>query len=306
MRVLFVCSGNSDFGISPILRNQSDSLIRKGIDIEYFLIKEKGIPGYLKYIRILKKYLSENEFDVVHAHYIFSAFVASLAGAKPLVVSLMGSDINLSKHLRTLARIFHTYSWKKLIVKSQEMKELLKIKEAIVVPNGVNFNRFRSIAKEEALTFTGWDRNKTNILFAANPVKGVKNYALAKQAINMIDNDSIEIKALENIDNSDIPYYMNSADVVLLTSLWEGSPNVVKEAMACGRPIVSTDVGDVKELLKDTSGCYVVDHDPENVSRAIASALEFKGITNGRQEIADLREENIADRLISIYNSVKI
>jgi hypothetical protein len=93
MKVLFVSSGNSEFGISPIVKNQGESLKQNGIDLDYFTIKGKGIKGYLKNIPILKKYLKYHNYDIIHAHYSLLAIVATLSGAKPLVVSLMGSDI---------------------------------------------------------------------------------------------------------------------------------------------------------------------------------------------------------------------
>jgi hypothetical protein len=93
MKVLFVSSGNSEFGISPIIKNQGESLKQNGIDLDYFTIKGKGIKGYLKNIPILKKYLKYHNYDIIHAHYSLLAIVATLSGAKPLVVSLMGSDI---------------------------------------------------------------------------------------------------------------------------------------------------------------------------------------------------------------------
>ncbi len=93
MKVLFVSSGNSEIGISPIIKNQGESLKQNGIDLYYFTIKGKGINGYLKNIPILKKYLKYHNYDIIHAHYSLLAIVATLSGAKPLVVSLMGSDI---------------------------------------------------------------------------------------------------------------------------------------------------------------------------------------------------------------------
>ena len=93
MKILFVSSGNSQNGISPIIKNQGESIVKAGIELEYFLIKGKGIKGYFKSIFTLRKHLKNNTYDIVHVHYSLSAIVASLAGAKPLIVSLMGSDV---------------------------------------------------------------------------------------------------------------------------------------------------------------------------------------------------------------------
>jgi teichuronic acid biosynthesis glycosyltransferase TuaC len=92
--------------------------------------------------------------------------------------------------------------------------------------------------------------------------------------------------------------------VVLLTSLWEGSPNVIKEAMACNTPIVSTDVGDVKEIIGKTEGCFITSFDPEDVSDKIKKALEFGKRTTGREDIKHLESGVVAKRIIAIYKNV--
>ena len=93
MKVLFVSSGNAKDGISPIVRNQRQSLINQGIHVDFFTIKGKGFWSYFRHIFILRKYLKTNKFDIIHSHYSYSSYVAALAGARPLVVSLMGSDV---------------------------------------------------------------------------------------------------------------------------------------------------------------------------------------------------------------------
>ena len=100
MRVLFVSSGNSVKGISPIIKNQGDSLVDMGVDLTYFTIKGKGFKGYSNSVFKLKKVLNKNEYDIIHAHYSLSAIVASFAGAKPLVVSLMGSDVKHNNYYK--------------------------------------------------------------------------------------------------------------------------------------------------------------------------------------------------------------
>ena len=306
MRVLFVSSGTSRYGISPIVKNQGESLKRIGIDVDYFTIKQKGIKGYLKAAKELKRVLIKERYDVIHAHYWLSGIVATLAGAKPIVVSLMGDDVKASLIFRFIIRVFYKISWSKIIVKSKDMYETLNIKDAYIVSNGVNFDRFKPIDKEIALSYTKWNPNKRHILFTSDPDRRVKNFKLAKEAFEYLNDSSLELHYMRHIDNSLVPYYYNSADVVILTSLWEGSPNAIKEAMACNIPIVSVDVGDVRDIISNTKGCFIASNRVDDFANKIKLALTFNKRTTGREDIKDLREDEVAKKIVSIYeDSIK-
>ena len=301
MKVLFVSSGNSKLGISPIIKNQGDSLHKAGIDISYYLIKGKGFLGYLKNIKPLRKFIKQNKVDIVHAHYSDSAFVASLAGAKPLIVSLMGDDIQGSYLSKIFIKIFYKISWKKIIVKSARMYNHLGLTNASVIPNGVNVEMFSSIDKISCQKQLGWDYNKKHILFAANSSRPEKNYTLAKKAFSILNKKNIELHSLINVSPKQMPLWMNSADVVLLVSLREGSPNVIKEAMACNIPIVSTDVGDVKEVIGNTKGCYLTSFDPKDIADKINIVLDRGKRTRGKENLKHLESSVIAKKIINIY-----
>ena len=309
MKVLFVSSGNSINGISPIIKNQGESLIRQGVDLTYFIIKGKGIKGYLKNIKPLRELNKGNNFDLIHAHYSMSAFVASLAGAKPLVVSLMGSDVKSERYFKSIIKMFNKLFWSKIIVKSEDMKQSLGINSVEIIPNGVDFDKFKLKNQQECKNQLGWDLSKKQILFVANPSRYEKNFNLANAAFDILSDTNIELKVLKDVPNELMPVYHNAADIVLLTSLWEGSPNVIKEAMACNVPIVSTDVGDVKAVIGNTEGCYITSFDPKDVAKKIKMALEFakiKGRTKGRERLNELGldSESVAKRIIGVYEKV--
>ncbi len=304
MRVLFISSGNSKDGISPIVKNQGESLRRAGISIDYFTIKGKGIKGYLKAIPTLRAYLKENRYDIIHAHYWLSAIVASLAGANRMVVSLMGDDVKAKRWFRWIIYIFHHISWSRTIVKSRDMYLSLGIKDVYIVPNGVDLDRFRPIPKDIALKEVGWSETKRHILFTSNPDRVEKNFTLAKRAFEYIDSENLSLHYLKDIPNERVPYYYNASDVVILTSLWEGSPNAIKEAMACNVPIVSTPVGDVEEVISNTKGCYISTYDYREFASDIKKALEFGKKTDGREAIKHLKSEIIAKKIIDIYKGI--
>jgi glycosyltransferase involved in cell wall biosynthesis len=109
-----------------------------------------------------------------------------------------------------------------------------------------------------------------------------------------------------------VPRYLNEADVLAFSSFMEGSPNVIKEAMACNCPIVSTDVGDVRWVLGDTKGCYIASFDPADFAKKMELAIHFSqvvGRTKGRQRIVALGLDmnTVAKRIMAVYKkSTKI
>ncbi len=304
MKVLFVSSGNSKEGLSPIIKNQADSLTSQGVKLNLFTINEKGFLGYVKTIPKLRKYLKKNQYDLIHAHYSLSAYVASLAGSNPLVVSLMGSDVREVWYNRAVIKFFSLFFWSKTIVKSRDMQNTLGLKNAIVVPNGVDLKKFRPIDRIRAIEDTGWDKSKRHILFAANPNRPEKNFKIAKKAFDLLNREDTELHFLNDVSNDKMINHYNASDVVLLTSLWEGSPNVIKEAMACNVPIVSTNVGDIGEMIGKTKGCYLAKNDPEDILLKIEKSLAFNEKTDGRKSIEYLESNIIAERIFKIYNSI--
>jgi teichuronic acid biosynthesis glycosyltransferase TuaC len=136
-----------------------------------------------------------------------------------------------------------------------------------------------------------------------------KNYILAERAVKYIDDNRIKLITVSGIPNSELPFYYNAADVLILTSLWEGSPNVIKEAMACNCPIVSTDVGDVRSILGETEGTYLTSFDYRDVAEKLSAAIKFtetSGRTKGRERIMEkgLDSGSVSEKLINIYISV--
>lgn len=304
MNVLFVSRQKRNGEISPIVKKQGESL--EGlVNVHYFLIKGKGMMAYVKNIPKIRSFARKHDVDIIHAHYSFSGFSAVLAFSKPVVCSLMGSDIQVKGIIRFFIKLFSSLFWRSTIIKSQRMKKRIAISKAVVIPNGVDMESFQPLERKQSFKKTVLDPALKNVLYLADPSRYEKNVALAKEAVDILGTEqNVTLHTIHGIRHCDIPFYLNAADVLLLTSLWEGSPNAIKEAMACNCPIVSTDVGDVKDVIGDTAGCYITSYDPEDVAAKLKLALEFGKRTNGREKIKHLDEKLIAQKLVQVYKSV--
>ena len=188
-------------------------------------------------------------------------------------------------------------------MKSEDMKESLGIVEAVIVPNGVNVDRFCVIDKKECQRKLGWCSEKKHVLFPSDPARYEKNFDLLRKSVALIDDLDIEVHCLKDIPNEQTPLWYNASDVVAMSSLWEGSPNAIKEAMACCRPIVTTNVGDVELNLKGVEGCHVVGSSAEHYATSLRKALSFGGNTKGRERINQLglSSQQIANKLLDLY-----
>ncbi|MDT8374977.1 MAG: glycosyltransferase [Bacteroidales bacterium] len=304
MKVLFVSSGrNKQPGV--IVFSQGESLKREGIAVDY-LLAGPGPAGYLSAVVRIRRAWKRGDYDLVHAHYSLSAFAASLAGRFPLVVSLMGSDLHMSGVMRTIIRSLYRHRWGATIVKSLQMKELMKLSEAEVVPNGVDTELFRPLSKTEAREFPGYPVAGKLVLFGSSPDRREKNAVLAREAVALLHDPDVELRYLSGVPHEHVPYWLNAVDVLLLTSTREGSPNVVKEAMACNCPVVSTEVGDVRWLFGETGGYFITSNDAGDVAAKLRAALDLSGRTEGRERIMKLELDSgsVAARIKSIYERV--
>lgn len=310
MKVLFVMSGNHFKAGSPIIKNQGASLADLGVQIDYYAIIGKGFSGYFKNLSSLYRKIKKNNYDLIHAHYSFSGIMTSIVTKKPLVTSLMGSDIEGSLPLRLLIKWFSHRFWRRTLVKSDRMKKENGLKDAIVVPNGVNIEKFVPMNQVDAREKVNFRHDKKYIIFVVgSTARKEKNYELVKAVHRELIrqySDLVELVVVTKTDNDLIPYYMNAADVLLLTSLREGSPNVIKEAMACNLPIVSTDVGDVKKVIDNTNNCFILSYNPLEIAAQIRFIFETKKRSNGRDNLIKqgLDHVSAAKKIISLYEEI--
>ena len=318
MKVLFLASGNNNKGLVDNLINaQGLSLIKMGVDLEFFAVNGRGISGYWSSAMQLRKYLKKNKIDIIHSHFGWCSLVALIARRKEkIVASFMGDDLLgsykngfytfKSKQTVKINKIFAKYFYDFNIVKSKNLQNVLSnLKNVSVIPNGVNYEIFFPMDKINARNQLGLGIEKKIVLFAANPERPEKNFPLCKEVIEKMGRKDIELLVVYGVSQQTLNLYYNSADVIFLTSVHEGSPNVIKEALVSNRPIVATNVGDVKDHLINIDGCYVTNYDVNEIIFSIEKALT-KGSINARGKLDYLKSENVAIKIINIYKLLLI
>jgi glycosyltransferase involved in cell wall biosynthesis len=272
--------------------------------VDYFPIVGKGISGYLKAIPQLRRKIQEFQPDVIHAHYGLCCLLANLATRSvPVVSTFHGSDINLTK-VRPLSKIAMRLSAWNIFVSRRTMHIVHADRRTntSLIPCGIDLSDDQLQSRTEARKALGWNASDKKILFAGAFDNAVKDPGLAKASVALLN--GVELVELKGYNRQQVNALMCACDCLLMTSRTEGSPQVIKEAMACGCPIVSVDVGDVAERIDGVEESYVVkSRGPKDIAVALEKALLFEGKTDGREHVisAGLTNDQIAAKLIDIY-----
>jgi glycosyltransferase involved in cell wall biosynthesis len=300
------------------VRTQVESLRQAGVDIELFLLNGRSRKwNYPKAAFQLRRRLASGSIDLIHAHIAYVGMVARTQWEVPLVVTYWGSDLlglingQGKKALlsplvvgagRMLARWVDA-----AIVQSAEMARLLNNKSNVfIIPCEIDFELFRLTDRDQAKAELGLHPDKKYLLFAADPQIAVKRFPLAKAVSDELkkQDQSIELLVVCKEPQGRLALFMNACDALVFPSYQEGSPNIVKQAMACNLPIVATDVGDVREVIGNADGCYVCKAEVEDFVRRLSEILTFRRRTQGRTQIQHLAGPAIAQRNIGVYEQV--
>ena len=293
--------------LKPFFREQTDILQQKGIELTTIEVPKRNttadsrsIYDYVTYYpTILKRSL--DDFDLVHVNYGILSPFGLIQPRRPLVLTLWGSDVKgqVGRINRQCVKFYD-----EVIVMSEEMEDRLG-QEAHVIPHGIDLNKFKQMDRIRARKTVGWSNEKKHVLFPYDPSRDVKNIDLARSIVDKVQENSsieVELKTVYGVDHGSVPMYMNAADALLLTSHTEGSPNAVKEAMACNLPVVSTNVGDVQQLLEDVNQSRVCTS-KNDLANALHQILRQDHRSNGRQHIQHLNLDEMGDQIISVYEA---
>jgi len=301
MRILIAANQNKGY-FSPFVIEQAEAIKRLGVDMDFFGLHGKGVWGYLKNRKALIQKIQEFRPDIIHAHYGLIGLLANLQRSVPVVTTYHGSDIHSARFIRFLSRLAIRLSAYNIFVSRNLMKRggYHGNKQAVIAC-GVDFY---PVERDEARKLLGWDINGKYVLFAGAFDNIVKNSPLAKAAI--AEMGDVQLKEMKGLNREQVNLAMNAANCLLVTSFREGAPMVVKEAMACGTPVVSVRVGDVEETTKGVDGCYLAMHDAHDIAVNLQRALSFQGKTDGRKYIIErgYTQEQVAQRILEIYKAV--
>ncbi len=305
-------------GYGIFVFRQIESLRTRGLDCEVIFIEgHRTRWAYVREsLRMLRRNFSSRRPRLVHAHGGETALVARWYVRGPVVVSYCGDDVlgtpradgsitPASRVRRALLRA-HARLINRTVTKSAEMEGTLHPsarKRNLVVPNGVDRSIFHPRSGEEARRSLGWAAEDRIVLFAADPAVERKRHWLAEAACRDAERElgPVRLEVAWGTLPAEMPMLMAGADCLLLTSAIEGSPNVVKEAMACDLPVISTDVGDVAEILGDIDPSWVCAAEPGSLAGALVECLTVRRRSNGSERSDWLGQERIAERLLDLY-----
>lgn len=302
MRILVVASFNKG-RFAPFIVEQVGALEKQGCTTGFFGLQGKGLRGYLRNLPLLKQKIKEFCPDVIHAHYGLSGLFANLQRRIPVVTTYHGSDINDKKVLPFSRVAMFLSAWNVFV--SRKTLEIAGPKEKYkLLPCGIDLSDLQLTEKAEARRKMNLQADGKYILFAGAFDVEVKNAPLAKDAVALLQDIQTELLELKGYTREEVTLLMCAADAFLLTSFMEGSPQVIKEAMACGCPIVSVDVGDVRERVAGVEGCYVANtREPEELAGLLRKAMFFEGRTKGHDKIVTdgIDNRQVAKQLIELY-----
>lgn len=297
----------------PFIVQQANFLRKAGVDLDVFPFRGGKRPSrYARAWRQAQEKIAHGRYDLVHAQWGQSGILA-LPKRIPLVVTFRGDDLEgiigsdgqqtrQGRILKNISRLVARAADQVILV-SESLAHVIPNRSYSVIPSGLDLQLFCPVPRAEARQRLGLDLNRRYVLFAGSSGNPRKRFDLSNQAVALLRAEmDVELLVADHIAHEKMPDFMNASDVLLLTSLHEGSPNVVKEALACNLPVVSTDVGDVCQRIRSIAGCAVLQDDrAESIAAVLRSVLQRGERICGRSTVEDLDENVLTDKVINVY-----
>lgn len=331
MRILVVSRYKKNFADHqlPFVTEQGEAIRALGHEVDYFLVR----GNYVKAVGALKAKIREFKPDVVHAHFGLSAIMAELQSLVPVVTTFHNGE-TLNWHVNLISSLMSLRA-KHVIYVAQHVRDLsyFKAKNYSIIPCGVPMDQCVVMDKEDARKQLNWDAKKKYILFGGAFSNTRKNYELLRDAVARLESATLDAAHLEGeeaignivcvemkgLSRAECVLRMNACDLFALPSHSEGSPQALKEAMACNCPCLATDIADVRYLFGEESGHWILrnprktherwDGDEKSLDEMVAllkEALAYGKRTKGRERILELglSNEQVAARIVKIYEDI--
>lgn len=280
------------------------------IKVEYYQINGRNSKwNYIKSLKDIRRLIQELSIDVIHIHHGLSGLflLFGIRPKQPVVLTMHGGDIQPEQGQKLIVAITHKIL--KIvdfaITLNERMDNMVKqyCPNTAIIPCSIDLNYFKPLDRKE---------NKIKkIIFGSSPLREVKDYPLFEKTVNILKNKynyQIETILFDGISKAQVLKHYQNCDMLLLTSFSEGSPGVIKEAMACNLKIVSTNVGDVAVNLKGMKNAAVATtRTPEELAELCDKC--FRNTINGlqgREKLIQLGldDKSITDKLIKIYEKL--
>ena len=275
--------------------------------------------SYLRVPALIRARLAEFDPDLVHIMY--GGVMANLAtGAvrdRPTVVTFHGSDLLGEQMAGPVRRRIAAYGVRASHQAARRARGIVVVAEALgqkldarevraeirLIPCGIDLERFRPLDQAACRQQLNWPADRLHVVFNTNGDDPVKRPALARAAVSRMNDIGVraELHEMVGLRNDEVPVRFNAADVLLLTSLHEGSPTVVKEALACNLPVVSVDVGDVAQRISGIDGCYLASADPGDLAAKLCRVRDERRRLDARPRMSELSLESTARKLAAFY-----
>lgn len=285
------------FGI--FVRQQVEQLRSAGVEIDVLFVDgSRTRLGYLTGPPRLLARLRNGSYDLIHAHYVFSGVIARAQWGVPIVLTHHGIEVMegwQSPLCFATSRIVDA-----VIVTSSAMRDRLALPDIAVIPCGVDLAVFRPVARAQARRALSLPADGKFVVFVGER-RPEKRFDLARQAA---EHAGLPLLHVAGEPPQRVAMFMNAADALVLASDNEGSPQVVKEALACNLPVVSTAVGAVPELIGDIDGCHLAAQTASDLGAKLRLAVDGDRCRGGRARVAPLALAKVSERVLDVYDRV--